>query len=646
MSTLINPPFPTYTETDGTPLEAGFIYVGEEGLEPETNPINTFWDKDLTDSTALPIRTIGGYPSRNGSPAAIFVSETSYSIKVLNKNRVIIYSSLFETNETLEAIQNLTVENIAALKAYDISLLSDNQSVFVNGYYAAGDGGGGRFLWDSTSVVAENDGTVIQITGEATGRFIRPYSLETSVREWGATGDGVTDDSAAFQAAIDWMNNQVLGTGGIVNADIGIYNWGATGITLYEGIQLIGGGMPSLVSSAPAGGTWFLYTGVGKAVTIDGEWTGFIPRRNIKLSNFGIEVQTGATVGLDADFMTIFDMDRVLITGNAAIGVKMVNCFGGSVRNCKFVGADINLDISIKAAPNDVFSGQTLFDNCDFFDATDKDIHIIGDVNVLAQVEFNKCHFKTGAYGAYLEGGNLHKVTFIAPHFEENTTNDLYVHSDVVRGPVVIGGYFNNTNTVYKVNCLGDNIALQSNEIAGGGTGWGVNLAGESAHVFDNFFQGNANSLVIDAAATFTKIGKNDFNAEVGNRITNNGASTEYEGEITIISKIFDLSGATEVDAIFVADKDYWVTDAKIIYTQASSADAGVDILGGITADQDKFFTYTSEINQPLFAVKTPTLETTRFVASGNIISATSLGGKTGTGEVRVNIKLLPFNII
>jgi hypothetical protein len=32
------PPYLVFTDIDGAPLEAGYIYVGEYGLDPQTNP--------------------------------------------------------------------------------------------------------------------------------------------------------------------------------------------------------------------------------------------------------------------------------------------------------------------------------------------------------------------------------------------------------------------------------------------------------------------------------------------------------------------------------------------------------------------------------------------------------------------------------
>lgn len=93
MSALsIQPTYPIFTETDGQPLENGYIWIGTVNLDPQVNPINVYWDAALTVQAAQPIRTINGYPSRNGTPARLYVN-SDYSIRVMNKNGSTVYSA-------------------------------------------------------------------------------------------------------------------------------------------------------------------------------------------------------------------------------------------------------------------------------------------------------------------------------------------------------------------------------------------------------------------------------------------------------------------------------------------------------------------------------------------------------------------------
>lgn len=96
----ILPPYPTFNGTDGKPLEGGFIYVGQPGLEARSSPKDSFFDKAMTVSTGTAsgaaVRTIAGYPVYNGSAAMIYV-DGDCSITVTDKNGVTVYTSLIRT---------------------------------------------------------------------------------------------------------------------------------------------------------------------------------------------------------------------------------------------------------------------------------------------------------------------------------------------------------------------------------------------------------------------------------------------------------------------------------------------------------------------------------------------------------------------
>jgi len=93
MSALsIQPTYPIFTETDGLPLENGYIWIGAANLDPQGNPINVYWDTALAIPAAQPIRTLNGYPSRNGTPARLYVN-SDYSIRVQNSKGSLVYSS-------------------------------------------------------------------------------------------------------------------------------------------------------------------------------------------------------------------------------------------------------------------------------------------------------------------------------------------------------------------------------------------------------------------------------------------------------------------------------------------------------------------------------------------------------------------------
>jgi len=81
MQRLINP-FPLFFDLGGSLVDAGRIYIGVAGDDPEVAPIDVFWDADGLIPAAQPLRTRGGLIVNNGSPAIVYIDEDDYSQRV------------------------------------------------------------------------------------------------------------------------------------------------------------------------------------------------------------------------------------------------------------------------------------------------------------------------------------------------------------------------------------------------------------------------------------------------------------------------------------------------------------------------------------------------------------------------------------
>lgn len=99
----IQPTYPIFTDIDGQPLENGYIFIGAANLNPQTNPINVYWDAALTIQATQPIRTLAGYPSNSGTPARLYVN-SDYSIRVQNRNGSLVYSAPTATERYSDAV--------------------------------------------------------------------------------------------------------------------------------------------------------------------------------------------------------------------------------------------------------------------------------------------------------------------------------------------------------------------------------------------------------------------------------------------------------------------------------------------------------------------------------------------------------------
>jgi len=132
MSALsVEPPYPAFADADGQPLDDGYIWIGTVNLNPITNPIAAYWDSALTITAVQPIRTSGGYPVYQGTPARIYTA-SDYSIQVQNKNATVVYTSLNDNAFGSGAV----VTNATGTGTQTIfSVTSRPVAIYINGVY-------------------------------------------------------------------------------------------------------------------------------------------------------------------------------------------------------------------------------------------------------------------------------------------------------------------------------------------------------------------------------------------------------------------------------------------------------------------------------------------------------------------------------
>lgn len=147
----IQVPYPVFYDRDGQPLDNGNIYIGVANLDPVTNPLQVYYDDALTITASQPLVTSNGYIYRNGTPAQIYVDAVNFSITVNDSKNTLVYS-------------------------------------FPDGTGIASNASG----------VTYNEGGV-----GAVNRTVQAKLRESaSVEDFGAVGDGITDDTVAINAAV------------------------------------------------------------------------------------------------------------------------------------------------------------------------------------------------------------------------------------------------------------------------------------------------------------------------------------------------------------------------------------------------------------------------------------------------------------
>lgn len=194
MTIEIQSPFQQFFDLAGKPLDAGYIYYGVAGLNPETNPLTVYWDAEGAIPAAQPIRTLAGYPARSGAPAAIYVG-SAYSITIKDKN-----GALVAQRDSVSPTGMSTYDTLA--DAVTDVTLNAGDTVGTLGYETKGDGGGWFYdVMTLAAFAATPDGMGDHLT--AGGLVLKLIRGGTFVAERYGALDG--EVSANLQAAWDDM---------------------------------------------------------------------------------------------------------------------------------------------------------------------------------------------------------------------------------------------------------------------------------------------------------------------------------------------------------------------------------------------------------------------------------------------------------
>ncbi len=262
MSTVVTNGYQTFTDTDGTPLEEGYIFIGEPSQNPVSNPKSVFFDADLS-IPATDIRTSGGYPVYQGSPARLY-TDGPYSILVQNRDQEQVYLQLISLNvsETqdpdtanpdlagglpLGSILPLTGVTFTGFLALGTAALADATypDLAASGNDYVSDNGDGTFdlldSGESDGWVANNawDDQTIAITHDLV-KNMTDLDIEVFVSEDGDEATAIKVLDTAFDQGVAAAEFSGVALQGIGNASFNLRT-GTDGVSIVnlDGTQLI-----------------------------------------------------------------------------------------------------------------------------------------------------------------------------------------------------------------------------------------------------------------------------------------------------------------------------------------------------------------------------------------------------------------------
>lgn len=376
--------------------------------------------------------------------------------------------------------------SITALKALD---KTSYDRAFVIGFASAGDGGGGAYWkrhdtapggWDNGgSQITANDGAGWELLGFG----------PLSVRQFGAKGDAVTDDTAAINATIAAVEAR---GGGKVYFPAVDYNAGkwfrCNGSILVSGtrdIELIGDGSTMIKSHAASTATNLVIAGDPLNLATRSAYVTF---RNLRLWS---ATNTNGN-GMRARKLTNLRVLDCSFFNHGLNGAWFSDCYTFKMERTESVGNNENgLRLTDAAGNNSAIIG------CRFNDNNTAGLAGVRIEGLHYNVIIDKCDFEFNHFGVWADGAHVLSIT--QNYFELNNSAAVFVPPGSTARGVTL-----NENSVFStlldINSVAG-VSLHGNVFEAGGTVANIGACTE-VDIGPNSFPGGGSITTDDSGHT------------------------------------------------------------------------------------------------------------------------------------------------
>jgi hypothetical protein len=482
--TQLAPPYPVFTDKNGDPLDNGYLYFGEVNKNPETNPIQVYYDSTLTLPAAQPLRTSNGYVMRNGSPSLIY-ADSQFSVTVRDKNNaLVIYSPVGFGYDPAAisgavSIQDHTGDGSTVTFGLGANPSTENATnIYIDGVYQQKDTysvSGTNVTFSeappfdagieivcqespliggaSASQISYNQGDV-----GAVNRTVKAKLQETvSVKDFGAVGDGVTDDTAAIQAAMDAASD-----GNALFFPKGRYVVSSTINCTREHFRLFGESAPSQTGNNQQEGSVleFSQTTTQGIIFDDDQAVTTNSTRRIGIENMGFVGNTTSAI-LQFNDAPQINIENVFVdnqTTGSGRGINFLRCFLISTKNL-FVFKSANERATDSIGIRLTLDNPQLAGIYNFQSTTVRGwgtgLKVEGSYTVGGDQRWQAFNWhgsqtKSNSIGLDLVG-NIQSGTIIGNYFEGDISSSLRM-SQGVENFLVAGNFFNSEATSSQIN--------------------------------------------------------------------------------------------------------------------------------------------------------------------------------------------------